>query len=140
MPIPKTKLRPPILRQPIVPRPRLTKSFTDRRPLPIVSAPARSGKPTLALAWLASNSANVAWLPLGSDDNDPIRFINGFIAAVQTTGLKLRAPSGQRDIKTIITEIINQFENLDVVTLVLDDYHLITEASIHATLEYLLAH
>jgi LuxR family maltose regulon positive regulatory protein len=140
MPIPKTKLRPPILRQPIVPRPRLTRSFTDRRPLTIVSAPAGSGKTTLALEWLASNKANVAWLSLDSDDNDPIRFINGFIAALQTAGLKLRAPSGQRDIKTIITDIINQFENHDSVTLVLDDYHLISEASIHATLEYLLEH
>jgi len=140
MPIPKTKLRPPILRQPIVPRPRLTKSFTDRRPLTIVSAPAGSGKTTLALEWLASNQANVAWLSLDSDDNDPIRFMNGFIAALQTTGLKLRAPAGQRDIKTIVTEIINQFENRELVTLVLDDYHLITEASIHATLEYLLDH
>jgi LuxR family transcriptional regulator, maltose regulon positive regulatory protein len=140
MTIPKTKLRPPILRQPIVPRPRLTQSFTDRRPLTIVSAPAGSGKTTLALEWLASNKANVAWLSLDSDDNDPIRFINGFIAALQTTGLKLRAPSGQRDIKTIITEIINQFENRDRVTLVLDDYHLITETSIHSTLEYLLDH
>jgi len=140
MPIPKTKLRPPILRQPIVPRPRLTKSFTDRRPLTIVSAPAGSGKTTLALEWLASNKSNVAWLSLDSDDNDPIRFINGFIAALQTTGLKLRASSGQRDIKTIITDIINQFENKDSVTLVLDDYHLITEASIHGTLEYLLDH
>ena len=140
MPIPRTKLRPPILRQPIVPRPRLTKSFTDRRPLTIVSAPAGSGKTTLALEWLASNQANVAWLSLDSDDNDPLRFINGFLAALQTTGLKLRAPSGQRDIKMIVTEIINQFENKEMVTLVLDDYHLITEASIHATLEYLLDH
>ena len=140
MPIPKTKLRPPILRQPIVSRVRLTQSFTDRRPLTIVSAPAGSGKTTLALEWLAANHENVAWLSLDSDDNDPIRFVNGFMAALQTAGLKLRAPAGQRDIKTIVTDIINQFENKGLVTLVLDDYHLILESSIHAALEYLLDH
>jgi LuxR family maltose regulon positive regulatory protein len=140
MPIPKTKLHPPILRQPIVLRPRLTESFTERRPLTLVAAPAGSGKTTLALEWLASNRSKVARLSLDADDNDPIRFINGFISALQMTGLKLRAPSGHRDIKTIITDIINQFENEDLVTFVLDDYHLITERSIHATLEYLLEH
>lgn len=140
MAIPKTKLRPPSLRQPIVPRPRLTKFFADRRPLTIVSAPAGSGKTTLALEWLASSKTKVAWLSVDLDDNDPIRFINGMIAAIQVAGLKVRAPSGQRDIKGILTEIINQFENKDEVTFVLDDYHLITDESIHAAVEYLLEH
>jgi len=140
MSIPKTKLRPPKLRQPIVQRPRLTNSFTDRRPLTIVSAPAGSGKTTLALEWLANNNARVAWLSLDEDDNDPIRFINGFVASLHEAKIKITIPSGQRDIKTIVTEIINQFDETEIVTLVLDDYHLIKETSIHTAIAYLLDH
>jgi ATP/maltotriose-dependent transcriptional regulator MalT len=140
MPIPKTKLRPPILRQPIVPRPRLTRYFTDRRPLTVVSAPAGSGKTTLALEWLNSSKGRVAWLSLDAEDNDPIRFINGFIAALQAAGVKFQAPSGQRNLKLIITELVNQLSDADCesITLVLDDYHLVTEESIHSTLAYVI--
>ena len=142
MSIPKTKLHPPSLRQPLVPRPRLTSFFTDRRPLTVVSAPAGSGKTTLALEWLASNQGKVAWLSLDTDDNDPIRFINGISAAFHAAEIAFKVPSGQRNLKTIITEFVNQIEDADAesITLVLDDYHLITEESIHSTLAYLLDH
>ncbi|HKY53145.1 MAG TPA: LuxR C-terminal-related transcriptional regulator [Anaerolineales bacterium] len=142
MPIPKTKLRPPTLRQPMVPRPRLTISFIDRRPLTLVSAPAGSGKTTLALEWLASSKGKIAWLSLDLDDNDPIRFINGVVSALHVAGIKFRVPSGQRNPKTIVTEIINQLADADMesITFVLDDYHRITEESIHSTLTYLIDH
>ena len=142
MSIPKTKFRPPTLRQPIVPRPRLTSFFTNRGPLTVVSAPAGSGKTTLALEGLASSDGRVAWLSLDTDDNDPIRFINGLIAALQVAGVKFQPPSGQRNLKAIITQLINQLADRDgePITLVLDDYHLITEESIHSTITYLLDH
>ncbi len=138
MSIPKTKFRPPTLRQPMVPRPRLTEAFLDKCPLTVVSAPAGSGKTTLVLEWLASHKTRVAWLSLDSDDNDPIRFIHGFITALQMAGAELHIPAGQRDLKTIIAEIINQLGDLEPMTLVLDDYHVITDEVIHSAFTYLL--
>ena len=138
--IPKTKLRPPGLRQPIVRRPRLTDSLRDPCPLTVISAPAGSGKTTLALQWLGAQNARTAWLSLDMDDNDPMRFIRGFVAALQVTGEKLRLPAGQRELKTIITDLINQLGETDPIVFVLDDYHLIADESIHEALAYFLDH
>ena len=138
--IPKTKLSPPLLRQPLVPRPRLTEVLAGRFPLTVVSAPAGSGKTTLVLEWLSSSKTKVAWLSLDPDDNDPIRFIHGCVGSFQAAGIALEVPSGQRNLKAILTEVINQLHGGEPVTLVLDDYHLITDESIHAALAYLLDH
>lgn len=138
--LPKTKFRPPALRQPIVERPRLTKAFHDPCPLTVISAPAGSGKTTLALAWMTAQRASVAWLSLDEDDNDPIRFIHGFVAALQMRGETLNLPVGQRGLKGIMGELINQFGEADPIVFVLDDYHLIRDEAIHAALSYFLDH
>ena len=138
--IPKTKLRPPALRQPIVSRPRLTKTLRDPCPLTVISAPAGSGKTTLAQTWVVSQSGRVAWLSLDSDDNDPIRFLNGFVASLQMMGEKLHFPRGQRALKGILADLINQLSETQEIVFVLDDYHLITEESIHSALAYFLDH
>ena len=138
--IPRTKLQPPSLGKSIVPRPRLRQTFLESRPLTVICAPAGSGKTTLALEWLASYSGRVAWLSLDADDNDPLRFIHGVVAALQLAGERLRLPTGQRNLKPIMTEMINRLSESSPLTLVLDDYHVITEDSIHAALAYLLDH
>ncbi len=139
-PFPKTKLRPPVLHQSVVSRPRLTATLIDRRPLTAILAPAGSGKTTLALEWLQLGKSNVAWLSLDSEDNDPIRFMRGLMAALQTVGIKLHIAASQRDVTSIMTEIINQLGESEPLTLVLDDYHVITDESIHSGITYLLDH
>jgi len=138
--IPQMKLRPPLLRQPVVPRPRLTDLFDQGAPLTVISAPAGSGKTTLARAWLDSRRFEAAWLSLDADDNDPIRFIRGFLAALQTVGVSLPLPASQRDLKAIMGDLINQIGEMDLIIFVLDDYHVINQEAIHSALAYLLDH
>ena len=108
--------------------------------LTVLMGPNGSGKTTLALEWIASQSCHTAWLSLDLDDNDPMRFIRGFIAALQLTGETLNIPAGQRGLKTIMADLINQLGETDPIALVLDDYHLIQTPAIHKALLFLLDH
>ena len=88
--------------------------------------PARGpGKRRSSLEWLASGTPGGMVL-LDSDDNDPVRFMHGWVAGLQTAGEKLHIPAGQQDFKTMVTEIINRLSDTEPITLVLDDYHVIT--------------
>ena len=79
-------------------------------------------------------------MSLDAEDNSPIRFMRGFLAALQTAGVSLHIPAGQRDLKAIMADLINQVGDTEPIVLVMDDYHLITDESIHAALAYLLDH
>ena len=80
-----TKLYVPPPCQILVPRPRLTivlsKALTSS--LMLVSAPAGYGKTTLVSSWLRVTDVPSAWLSLDEGDNDPIRFLQYFVTALQ---------------------------------------------------------
>jgi LuxR family maltose regulon positive regulatory protein len=65
------------------------------RRLTLISAPAGSGKTTLAASWLhglggrKQAAPRVAWLSLEPEDNDPIRFLTHFVAALQRIDSKV---------------------------------------------------
>jgi LuxR family transcriptional regulator, maltose regulon positive regulatory protein len=138
--IPRTKLMPPVLRQPIVPRPRLTTVFEQRQALTVISAPAGFGKTTLALEGLAGTETRVAWYSLDVEDNDPLRFLHGVFAALQMAGIKPGRLSGQRSLRSGMVSLINELSGRESIVLVLDDYHVIHEPAIHEALGYLLDH
>ena len=70
-----TKLRPPAIRDQIVPRERLLERLRagSGRALTLVIAPAGFGKTTLLATWYQAETARkpVAWLTLDEGDNDP---------------------------------------------------------------------
>ena len=50
----------------------------------LLSAPAGYGKTTLLAEWARHSGAATAWLSLDDGDNDPLHFMQHFIAAIQT--------------------------------------------------------
>jgi LuxR family maltose regulon positive regulatory protein len=122
-------------------------------PLTLVSAPAGYGKTTLLVALiqqLSSTRLTAAWLSLDEGDNDPVRFWTHFISALQTkqphvgdTVLQMLRSPEYPDIQSSLTELINEIaggETVQTYILVLDDYHLIEEQTIHRDLSFVIEH
>jgi LuxR family maltose regulon positive regulatory protein len=100
----------------------------------------------------AGREAAVAWLSLDASDDDPARFLDGLIAAMETArrGLgesaALLLRSGQPVApEAILSALINDLSaaSNDLprgLALVLDDYHVISNPAVHDILAFLLAH
>lgn len=147
-----SKLFIPPLRSNLVPRPRLAQILNEglrtKRKLTLVSAPAGFGKTTLVVAWLKQIDIPAAWLSLDEDDNDLPRFLAYLAAAVQQvdeeigTSLRSALQAPQRPpIEKLLTALLNEIAiRTQPLILVLDDYHLLTDASVLAAMEFLLQH
>jgi len=147
-----TKLYVPPPSPRVVIRPRLIARLNDGlargSKLTLISAPVGYGKSTLVSSWLATTDCPVAWLSLDPDDNDPRRFWTYFVAAIQTIYPKLgqatRAllQSAQMPlIEGLLSSLINQITTLpSKFILVLDDFHLLEDTSIHQGIDFLLDH
>jgi LuxR family maltose regulon positive regulatory protein len=146
-----TKFFIPLSSHALVPRPRLSALLDEglQRSLTVVSAPAGFGKTTLLSAWaeaLPKEAAQVAWVSLDEQDNDPVRFWTyvltaldrlqpGMCADLASYLLTQQAPP----IQYLLTVLINRFaERTRRWLLVLDDFHLLTEQAIFTSLTYLV--
>ncbi|MBC8504054.1 MAG: AAA family ATPase [Anaerolineales bacterium] len=150
----QTKLHMPAPSPSCVPRARLhtmlDAGLLAEHRLILVAAPAGFGKTTLAADWLnhadQQRSGQTAWVSLDEHDNDPARFLVYLISALQTV-----APSLGEEVHSVIespepppleislTALINQIATLpEKLLIVLDDYHLITNQSIHRGLEFFI--
>lgn len=156
-PLLSTKLRVPRLPPQHVGRAHLIARLQQalKHPLTLIAAPAGFGKTTLLSAWLHDASVPTAWVSLDSGDNDPVRFWSYILAALDgaqpggvhvddalgATGIPLLPSAQPPPMEAILTDVINRLAALSAdVALVLDDYHVITAAPIHAAVAFLLDH
>ena len=141
----------------IVPRPRLFARLEEAAvgKLTVVTAPAGYGKTTLVTNWLESppdTDAKTAWLLLDEYDDELLRFMRYFMAALQklvpAIGASLEA-SLQADLKTpttqsieeMLTILINELnECTHPMRLVLDDFHLIANSQIMDGMRFWIEH
>lgn len=143
-----TKLHPPILSS-FVPRPALLERLQAglRGKVTILSAPPGFGKSTLAAAWLAAMPSHRAgWYSLDEDDNHPARFFAYLSAALRSIypislrSLDILLQSPTPNPRELAAALINDLTDSGVENLVvvLDDYHHITQPSIHDAVAYLI--
>jgi len=145
-----TKLFIPRPRKNLVARPRLVDCLNEGldKKLTLIAAPAGFGKTTLLSEWIPQSPRCVTWLSLDDNDNDPVRFWNYFIAALQ--GLRhnlgenvlvlLQSPQTP-PFPSVLTTLINELATFpDEFVIVLDDYHVIESQPIHEALTFLIDH
>jgi LuxR family maltose regulon positive regulatory protein len=146
----KTKLIRPWPRVERVIRPRLLR-LMDRvftAPLTLVCAPAGYGKTTLLASWVETCPAPVAWLSLEEGENDPERFLNYLILALQqiAPGMGKGAQvtfglPGRGMLENNLRLLVNDMAGLsEPAVLVLDDYHLIRSRQVHGLMGFLVEH
>ncbi|MBZ0275887.1 MAG: LuxR C-terminal-related transcriptional regulator, partial [Anaerolineae bacterium] len=112
----------------------------------LISAPSGFGKTSLMADWIHRAGEHVAWLTLDERDNDPLRFLKYLVSAYlaidesigkKAMGLLTTAPI--QDTTQVLTLLLNDLEQrADAVTLILDDYHLITSEDVHEAMRFLL--
>jgi LuxR family maltose regulon positive regulatory protein len=145
----ETKLLRPVVRPGTITRSRLTEDLATR-PLTLVDAPAGWGKTTLLAHWCAAGGGDrpPAWLALDGADNDPVVFWSYVIKTLRTVepGIgermldQLRAP-GVNIAEVALPTLLNEGAALrEPVTLVLDDFHLISNRDIHEAMTFFVEH
>jgi LuxR family transcriptional regulator, maltose regulon positive regulatory protein len=151
-PIVATKLHAPELLAGRVSRPSLVAELRggSSARLILVSAPAGAGKTTLLASWRADPAERrpFAWLSLDSRDNDPVRFWSYVLAALRTVapGAGAGVDDALRSAAGDLTELalpllVNALTSLpEPIVLVLDDYHSISNADVHQSMEFLVDH
>ncbi len=114
-------------------------------PLTLVVAPAGWGKSTLVADWLRQDRVAAGWVSLDGGDNDPKRFWRclllaaGQAGSVGAAGLRRLDAPGSDVLRDVLPAFINELMLSDApLVLVLDDYHLVTSAGVHASVATLL--
>ncbi|MFN2273979.1 MAG: LuxR C-terminal-related transcriptional regulator [Anaerolineales bacterium] len=144
----KTKLHIPASRSEVVPRPAL-KAQLEHVVSPnftLVSAPAGFGKTTLLSSWAERSSRSIAWISLDEGDNDPVQFLRYLSASLMTidstvgddalAALKSPQPPTMDLTLTLLINDIAEFD--ETLTLVLDDYHLISSDEVHQAISQMI--
>jgi LuxR family maltose regulon positive regulatory protein len=145
-----TKLHIPELRPGHLHRAELVRTLIEgaHTRLTLVSAPAGSGKTSLLSEWHsnADEPRSFAWISLDAADNDPVRFWDGALAALQTKDSEI-GRSAQTSLHSpgttvndhVLPLLINDLASRSKpVALVLDDYHVIENGQIHGAMEQLI--
>jgi LuxR family transcriptional regulator, maltose regulon positive regulatory protein len=143
------KSAPPAIRAQLIERASLIGilSAEPSRKITLLSAPAGWGKTTLLAQWVsgADDRRRRGWLSLDASDNDPARFWSCAIAALNraSPGVAPRAfeliKLGADPRRAVLPTLLDELATIDhQVALILDDYHLVENRTVHEQLGFVL--
>ena len=112
----------------------------------LISAPAGFGKTTLVTQWLRREGLKAAWLSLDAEDNTLRRLLAHLFTAIQTVvpslgkaELELLHSAKTLEADSLLAPLLNAAARLkNPLCIVLDDYHLIHERSVHDVFDFML--
>ena len=144
-----TKLRPLTVRDQVVPRERLMERLRGGSGLglSLVACPPGYGKTTLLAAWHEVEAVRkpVAWLTLDEDDNNPVVLWSYVIEALRrvcpAVGQSAAQIVGSASIvDTVLPRLVNELDVQDEVTLILDDYHRLSDGAARQSIAWFVDH
>ncbi|WP_213581057.1 LuxR C-terminal-related transcriptional regulator [Paenibacillus sp. J2TS4] len=146
----QTKLHIPGTGSTLVQRPSLRRLLDQGlgAKLTLVTAPAGFGKSTLITEWIRQQPYSYGWISLDGRDNDLVRFMEYLIAALRPiqpglcdSVLQYIQETRNLSVETAMTLLMNEVQALNQeIIIILDDYHVICESSIHHGLTFLLTY
>ena len=137
-PILQSKITTPALPSWLVPRPRLEKQIAQgaEGSLTSITGPPGAGKTIAAASWAAGHDPGpVAWVTIDGYDNKPEVFWSYVVAALRQAGVAVsRAASslahGEMAGHVFLLQLASSLAGHEpAVTLVLDDFHLLTDGA-----------
>ncbi len=144
-----TKLQPPQLRLDHIRRDRLT-GILDTAPksLIVASAPAGFGKTTALVDWLEQSNRPFAWYSLDRHDDDPMVFFTYLASALRPlagagrlSGLMANPSEDSLQPRILTSALVEDLGGgPDGAVLVLEDFHLITNATIQTVIRDSIPH
>ena len=146
-PILRSKITTPDLPSWLVPRPRLEKQIARgaEGPLTSITGPPGAGKTMAVASWAAGHDAGpVAWVTVDGYDNKPEVFWSYVVAALRRAGVPVNRAAtalahGEMAGHVFLLQLASSLAGRKpAVTLVLDDFHLLTDGAMLAGLAYVL--
>ncbi|MBJ8341074.1 protein kinase [Antrihabitans sp. YC3-6] len=150
-PAPATRFRPPAPTRALVGRNRLIEQLQrgQQRRLTVIHGPTGFGKSTLAAQWcerLTEDGHAIAWLTVDHDDNNVVWFLSHLIEAIRAVRPALAhelaevlEEHGDESERYVLTSLINDIHATgERMTVVVDDWHRISDRSTILALRFLL--
>ncbi|MEI4800769.1 LuxR C-terminal-related transcriptional regulator [Bacillus sp. FJAT-51639] len=145
-----TKLMTPTPRKNYVRREKLLKkleTLCDYK-LVVVKGSAGSGKTTICSSFVKENPEfSITWITLDKENNNVFSFwyymlesMRVYIEEIEDIISVFQMIMHKDDMKRIIVSLINLLSKKDDITIIIDDFHYITDVDVNKTMEYFLKH